>query len=65
MNLAVLENALAYIDNVGVERIEQHVLALGTQLRAALAARGLPLLTPEDPAQRGPNVCFLWPEPDA
>jgi selenocysteine lyase/cysteine desulfurase len=65
MNLAVLENALAYLDHVGVERIEQHVLALGTQLRAALATRGLPLLTPDDPAQRGPNVCFLWPEPEA
>jgi selenocysteine lyase/cysteine desulfurase len=65
MNLAVLENALAYIENVGVERIEQHVLALGAQLRAALAARGLPLLTPDEPAQRGPNVCFLWPEPEA
>src|SRR3954447_14286753 len=60
MALAVLDNALGYIASVGVERIEQHVLALGGLLRQELHARGLTLLTPEDPAQRGPNVCFAW-----
>lgn len=60
MALAVLDNALAYIETIGVERIEQHVLALGGLLRQELVARGLTLLTPEDPARRGPNVCFAW-----
>ncbi len=62
MALAVLENALATLETIGVERIERHVLALGTLLRAALQARGLRLLTPEDPGQRGPNICFSWPD---
>src|SRR5438270_3247121 len=63
MALAVLDNALAYLEAVGIERIERHVLALGGTLRRALAARGLTLLTPEDPARRGPNICFAWPDP--
>jgi selenocysteine lyase/cysteine desulfurase len=61
--LAVLENALEYLAAVGIDRIEAHVLALGSQLWDALEARGLPLLTPRDPRQRGPNVCFAWPDP--
>ncbi|MDQ6907041.1 MAG: aminotransferase class V-fold PLP-dependent enzyme [Chloroflexota bacterium] len=63
--LAILDNALDYLAAVGVERIERHVLALGGKLRRALADRGLTLLTPEDPARRGPNICFAWPEPAA
>ena len=62
MALAVLENALATLETIGVEQIERHVLALGTLLRAALQARGLTLLTPEDPSQRGANICFSWPD---
>jgi cysteine desulfurase/selenocysteine lyase len=62
MALAVLENALATLETIGVEQIERHVLALGTVLRAALQERGLTLLTPEDPARRGPNICFSWPD---
>ncbi len=63
--LAILDNALAYLDAVGIERIERHVIALGGKLRRALVERGLTLLTPEDPARRGPNICFAWPEPNA
>lgn len=62
--LAVLDNALAYLETLGVARIERHVLALGGSLRRALAARGLPLLTPEAPERRGPNICFAWPDSD-
>jgi len=62
MALAVLDNALSYLESVGIERIERHVLALGGKLRRALEERGLTLLTPEDPARRGPNICFAWPE---
>ncbi len=61
--LAILDNALEYLEAVGVERIERHVLALGGKLWQALNARGLTLLTPEDPSRRGPNICFAWPEP--
>jgi cysteine desulfurase / selenocysteine lyase len=65
MALAILENALAYLDAVGIERIERHVLALGGKLWRALRDRGLTLLTPEDPARRGPNICFAWADPAA
>ncbi len=61
--LAVLDNALAYLEPVGVERIERHVLALGGLLWRALRERGLDLLTPEAEEARGPNVCFAWPDP--
>jgi cysteine desulfurase/selenocysteine lyase len=60
MALAVLDNALAYLESVGIERIERHVIALGGKLRRALVERGLTLLTPEAPARRGPNICFAW-----
>jgi cysteine desulfurase/selenocysteine lyase len=62
MALAVLDNALAYLEEIGIERIERHVLALGGKLRRALVARGLTLLTPEDEMHRGPNICFLCPD---
>jgi selenocysteine lyase/cysteine desulfurase len=65
MALAVLDNALAYLEAVGIERIERHVLTLGGKLWQALHARGLTLLTPEDPARRGPNICFAWHDPAA
>lgn len=63
--LAVLENALAYIDAIGIDRLAEHVLALGDLLWDSLDARGIRPISPRDPAQRGPNVCFLWPDPAA
>lgn len=63
MALAILDNALAYLETVGIERIERHLLALGGKLWQALHERGFALLTPKDPARRGPNICFAWPEP--
>ncbi len=65
MALAILENALEYLEAVGIERIEQHVLALGGKLWSVLHERGLTLLTPEDAARRGPNICFACDEPAA
>jgi selenocysteine lyase/cysteine desulfurase len=62
--LAVLDNALAYIEAIGMERIARHVLALGDIVWDALAERGIQPLTPRDPARRGPNVCFAWPDPE-
>ncbi len=65
MALALLDNALAYLEQIGIARIERHVLALGGVLRAGLIARGIAVLTPEDPARRGPNICFLNDDPAA
>ena len=38
---------IAYIERVGVDRIERHSVALATALRAGLAAQGYRLFTPE------------------
>ncbi len=63
MALALLNNALATLEDLDIARIEQHVLALGSILWPALAARGLTLLTPQAPADRAANICFAWPDP--
>jgi selenocysteine lyase/cysteine desulfurase len=63
ISVAVLENSLRYLAGIGIERIEQHVLALGDLLWHALRDRGFELLTPEDAASRGPNICFAWDNP--
>jgi selenocysteine lyase/cysteine desulfurase len=60
MAVAVLENSLRYLSAIGIERIERHVLALGELLWRSLRDRGFELLTPEDAANRGPNICFAW-----
>ena len=38
---------IAYVEKVGVDRIERHTVALAKQLREGLAAQGHPLFTPE------------------
>jgi selenocysteine lyase/cysteine desulfurase len=43
-----LEAALAYLERVGVDRIERHTVALARELREGLAALGLRLFTPPD-----------------
>jgi selenocysteine lyase/cysteine desulfurase len=40
--------ALAYLERVGVERIERHTVALAGELRTGLAALGFRVLTPPD-----------------
>ncbi|HEX5109213.1 MAG TPA: aminotransferase class V-fold PLP-dependent enzyme [Vicinamibacterales bacterium] len=61
--LAVLDNALAYLQEIGIERMEQHVLALGDLLWDELDRRGIRPISPRDARRRGPNVAFLWPDP--
>jgi selenocysteine lyase/cysteine desulfurase len=39
--------ALAYLERVGVDRIEQHTVALARELREGLIGRGFRILTPE------------------
>jgi selenocysteine lyase/cysteine desulfurase len=42
-----LGSGIAYLERVGVDRIERHTVALATELRAGLAAQGHRLFTPE------------------
>ncbi|MFN8633965.1 MAG: aminotransferase class V-fold PLP-dependent enzyme [Chloroflexota bacterium] len=54
----VVENGLGYLLDVGIEKIEAHVLELTARLREGLLELGLDVLTPADPARRAGNVCI-------
>ncbi|MBI3965346.1 MAG: aminotransferase class V-fold PLP-dependent enzyme [Chloroflexi bacterium] len=62
VSLYVLDNALGYLLNVGVDRIERHVLDLGGRLRAGLVELGFEVMTPELPESRAGNICIATGE---
>jgi len=49
---------LAYLERVGVERIERHTVELARELRAGLASQGYRLFTPE--GNRSSIVTFYF-----
>jgi selenocysteine lyase/cysteine desulfurase len=59
LGLAVLDNALAHLEVLAPEVVERHALGLGGRLIEGLRSRGFTVLTPEAPAERAGNVCFL------
>lgn len=59
ISIYILNNALDYLLNIGIEKIEQHALALSGQLYRAIDALGFELMTPSATHQRAGNVCFL------
>jgi len=61
ISIYILDNALARILELGLPKIERHVLELSGRLRAGLARLGFELMTPESPDQRAGNVCFMAP----
>jgi kynureninase len=48
---------MSLVEEVTVPAIEAHVRRLNTRLIEGLEALGAPVVTPSDPAQRGPLVC--------
>ena len=48
---------MSFVEEVGVEAIETHVRELNTQLIDGLERLGASVVTPRDPAHRGPLVC--------
>lgn len=54
----VVDNGFKYLQDVGVERIEAHVLELTARLREGLVELGLHVLTPAEPARRAGNICI-------
>ena len=54
----VVDNGFAYIQEVGIEKIEAHVLELTARLREGLVELGLEVLTPAEPSRRAGNVCI-------
>ena len=59
ISLYILENALDRILEIGVPAIEEHVLDLSGRLIGGLKDLRMELMTPEDPSERGGNVCFM------
>jgi selenocysteine lyase/cysteine desulfurase len=57
-----LNEGVRLLLDVGVEQVEQHVLALGGRLLAGLRDLGLDVMTPADPARRAGIVA--WADPD-
>ncbi len=65
LGLFVLDNALAAREGLDPDAILQHALDLGGELIAGLQGRGRKVITPEAPAERAGNVCFLADDADA
>ena len=59
LGLAVLDNALGRLEGLAPEAVERHAVGLGGRLIQGLRSRGFTVLTPEAPAERAGNVCFL------
>lgn len=62
LGIYALNEGVRLLNEVGAERIERHVLALGGRLLDRLAPLGLPLMTPPDPTRRAGIVA--WADPD-
>jgi len=56
--LYVLDESLDYLTALGMAEVEAHTLAMAGELRARLAARGLPVMTPEAAGERAGSVAF-------
>lgn len=65
LDVYILDSALAYLEQVGIETISSYVLELSGKLRAGMTALGLDLITPEPPEERAGNICFLHPDSEA
>jgi cysteine desulfurase / selenocysteine lyase len=61
LDVYILESALDYLAEVGIDRIAAYVLDLGGRLRTGLVALGLQVTTPESAAERAGNICFAHP----
>ena len=57
--LFVLDTALERTEGLDLGTVERHAQALGARLIEGLTARGRKVITPEAPAERAGNVCFL------
>jgi selenocysteine lyase/cysteine desulfurase len=62
LGLFVLDSALSALAPYATADVLEHVLALGSELIEGLRRRGRSVVTPEAPAERAGNVCFLCPD---
>lgn len=61
LDVFILDSAIDYLLQVGIDRISAHALALGGDLRAGLLELGLPVTTPARCEERAGNICFMHP----
>lgn len=59
ISVYILDNALDYLLDIGIEKIETHALALSGEIYDAVDELGFELMTPASAQQRAGNVCFL------
>lgn len=62
VSIYALNEGVKLLLETGIERIEAHVLALGTRLLDGIAELRLPVMTPRDPALRAGIVA--WEDPN-
>ena len=62
--IAYLDAALAYLLDLGLERIYAHDRALSAHMHAGLRTLDVPLATPEDARWRAGNNCFWTERPE-
>lgn len=65
ISIYILDNALDRLLGLGIERVEQHALALSGEIHDAVSAMGYEMMTPRADAERAGNVCFLADDLDA
>lgn len=61
--LHVLDGALGYLLERGMEEVEAHTLARSGELWSRLASLGVTLMTPQEQAARAGSVAFESPDP--
>ncbi len=59
INVYILDNALDYLLDIGIEKIEAHALSLSGIILEAVASLGFEMMTPKDDIHRAGNVCFM------
>ncbi len=62
--LMVLDGALDYLLEHGIQAIEAHTLALSGELRARIVEYGLPVMTPEAADARAASIAIALPHPE-
>ena len=63
--LYTLDYSTRLLLDIGIERIERHILELGGQMIEALKERGYTVMTPEPPHQRAGNISVLCADGEA
>jgi cysteine desulfurase/selenocysteine lyase len=59
ISIYILDNALDHLQELGINRIENHALSLSGEIMTVVDELGFELMTPREDRQRAGNVCFM------